>query len=139
MPGFGWSDTLPALRLVRHVTITFQPGVEQSGGTRTASLNGGAAIAFANPQYAVCNVRDEPKTLTFPGADYNLARANTFFLTNPAACLGFANLQSGPAVGNWAEVCVFDKGVCVCVCMYVCMHVCMYGCVCCACVLRRVA
>jgi hypothetical protein len=108
-PGFGWSDTLLS-HSVRDVTITFQHAIDCEGGLRTASLNGGAAVTYANSYRCQCDPpANNPKTLTFPAADYNLGTFNTFLATNPTSCVGFSNLQSGNGVGNWAEVCVFTS------------------------------
>jgi hypothetical protein len=110
-PGFKWSDTLSAETEVARVAITFQMGYEylDVAVPHTGSLNGGADLSYANTAtYLACKqAPDKPTTLIFPGADYILGGDNTFLSTNPAYCLGFANLQSGNAAGNWAEVCVF--------------------------------
>jgi hypothetical protein len=110
-PGFRWTDTLSQQTQVERVTITFQTGVDCVGTTRTGALNGGAELAYASPWHCSCSLRDSPTTLIFPGFDYQLGSDNTFLSTNTAGCLGFADLQSGPAAGNWADVCVY--GTCM--------------------------
>jgi hypothetical protein len=91
-------------------------GYESPDGTEphTGSLNGGAELSYANTGVNICSAAlDQPTTLIFPGSDYNVAGENTFLSTNQLDCLGFANLQSGnpDAIGNWAEVCVFEGAV----------------------------
>jgi hypothetical protein len=116
-PGFEWSDTLSGETVVERVTITFQTGRNCVGGTRTGTLNDGAELTYASTLALVCTpvYNDKPTTLIFPGSEYNLDGDNTFLSTNPTACLGFANLQSGnpSAIDNWAEVCVYAGTLCV--------------------------
>jgi hypothetical protein len=112
-PGFRWSDVLTAATVER-VVLTFQMGYDCEGGTRTGELNGGAPLPYAGIVHCACTQPpDRPTTLIVPGTDYLVADDNTFLSTNPPDCLGFDKLRSGPAVGNWAEVCVYATCMCV--------------------------
>jgi hypothetical protein len=107
--GFKWDDTLEEETAVERVTVTFQPGYDDTAVARIASLNNVEQLPYVSTLWGACaQPPDTPRTLIFPGSHYNLMGANTFLLTRETGCLGFVNLRSGnTAAGNWAEVCVY--------------------------------
>jgi hypothetical protein len=111
-PGFKWNDTLGETAVVERVTLTFQTGRNCiDSTTRTGALNDGTELTYDSTRHCSCFApSDTPTFLILPNDDYIEAGENTFVSTNPTDCLGFANLQSGNAVGNWAEVCVYATG-----------------------------
>jgi hypothetical protein len=96
---------------VHVVQIAFQIGINCDSPAKIASLNGGAGVSFNFETQCNCFLRDSITTLSFPADDYNLGASNSMLLTNAVNCVGFHNMQSGSAVDNWAEVCVY-AGAC---------------------------
>ena len=91
-PSFTWTDVIPSGATISAVTIDFNIGVECSPGLRTTGLNG-----FVEPSvtttinWCSCSGSGEPYfTISAAPADYVIGATNTFALTNPTSCLGYA-------------------------------------------------
>jgi hypothetical protein len=107
-PGFQWQDSLSVNDVVQRVELTFQVGKQCDGSSVTGWLNGRSGVNFNSAQFCSCDVpADVAKTLALPGSAYFLDALNTFAFSGSSNDVGFSNLQSTRAEGNWAQVCVY--------------------------------
>ena len=91
-PGFSWTDVVPGGASIISVTVDFNIGRECNPGAHTTTLNGSSESNFTTTvNWCTCTGSGQPYyTMALTPGNYVIGGSNSFSITNPTNCLGFA-------------------------------------------------